>query len=173
MRRTFAVAAFLFACGGGGKTPVAPTTTSNAAPDAPGAPTSTRADAPVQIASGDFHTCALMGDAAVRCWGRNAEGELGDGTTENRSKPTPVKGVSNAKQIAMAAHSTCALLADGTVTCWGGGRIFGEDKQKDKMPPTPIKGIEGAVTIDGGGLLYCALTKAGAVKCWGDDTDLK
>lgn len=114
-----------------------------------------------------------MGDGSVRCWGRNAEGELGDGTTENRTKPVAVKGVSGAKHLAMAAHSTCALLGDGTVSCWGGGRAWGDEKQHDKMPPTAVKGIASAVTIDGGGLLYCALLKSGEVKCWGDEAGIR
>ena len=178
-----AIAALFVGCGNGGKAPTvaptstatttAPTTTTSAAdasaPAATAASPRTGADAPKQLSSGDFHTCALMGDATVRCWGRNTEGQLGDGTTENRSKPVSVKGIAGAKHLAMAAHSTCALLSDGTISCWGGGRAWGDEKQHDKMPPTSVKGIAKAIGVDGGGLLYCALLESGKVQCWGDE----
>lgn len=44
-----------------------------------------------QLAVGGDHTCAVLSDGTVKCWGYNAEGRLGDGTTTNRSSPTPVK----------------------------------------------------------------------------------
>src|SRR5271154_2162083 len=65
---------------------------------------------PPQIACGGFHTCQLVGDGTVTCWGRNAEGELGDGTTQNRTTPTRVAGITNATALALGHHSSCALL---------------------------------------------------------------
>ena len=130
-------------------------------------------DAPASVACGDFHSCAIMGDATVRCWGRNKEGEIGDLTTDNRTKPTKVIGVAGAKQLALAAHASCALLGDGTVTCWGGGNAWGDDKERDNVPPTPVKGIANAVELDAGGLLVCARLASGKVQCWGEDESAK
>lgn len=170
------------ACGGAPTKDAAVPGVSTAGPDAHGAPTSSgpgasgakpSSDAPIHIACGDFHSCALMGDGSVRCWGRNKEGELGDGTTENRSKPTKVIGVSGAKQLALTSHASCALLADGTVTCWGGGKAWGDDKERDNVMPTPVTGIANAVEIDAGGLLVCARLKSGKVQCWGEDDTAK
>jgi len=125
-----------------------------------------------QIACGDFHSCLLAADGTVTCWGRNAEGELGDGTTVNRSTPTAVVGVAHATQLALAHHASCALLQDGTVTCWGGGNAWNDGKPRDGVAPTPVLGIRDAVAIDAGGLLICAVLRSGAVSCWGDDATL-
>ncbi len=50
----------------------------------------------VQVAAGGIHTCALMSNGAVKCWGRNATHQLGDGTNIDRVTPTAVSGVSGA-----------------------------------------------------------------------------
>jgi alpha-tubulin suppressor-like RCC1 family protein len=127
--------------------------------------------APIHIAAGDFHTCALRGDGTVRCWGRNTEGQLGDGTSELRTTPVAVGGVSGATQLALGANSSCALLREGTIVCWGGGRAWGDGQTRSNVPPTPVAGIRGATQIDAGGLLTCAVLAGGKVRCWGDEGD--
>jgi alpha-tubulin suppressor-like RCC1 family protein len=71
------------------------------------------------VAAGGYHTCALLGDGTVRCWGSNYSGQLGDGTTTQRNTPATVSGLSGATAIAAGEYHTCALLGDGTVRCWG------------------------------------------------------
>ena len=73
----------------------------------------------VAIAAGSYHTCVLLGDGTARCWGVNADGQLGDGTTDQRLAPVAVSGLSNAVAIAGGQFHTCALLSDGTARCWG------------------------------------------------------
>jgi alpha-tubulin suppressor-like RCC1 family protein len=82
-----------------------------------------------QIDAGFAHTCALLEDRTVRCWGSNLSGQLGDGTTDARLNPVSVlaSGTAGASpvvlggvtQIAAGDSHTCALLEDGTVRCWG------------------------------------------------------
>jgi hypothetical protein len=62
---------------------------------------------------------ACTGLETLECWGRNDEGQLGDGTTSRRTVPTPVKGISNVVDVATGAVNTCAIVADGSVWCWG------------------------------------------------------
>ena len=62
--------------------------------------------------------CALLADGTARCWGRNNNGSVGDGTRETRFVPVPVCGLRDATAIA-AGDQTCALLRNGRVYCWG------------------------------------------------------
>ncbi|MDP7003380.1 MAG: hypothetical protein QF911_07450, partial [Candidatus Thalassarchaeaceae archaeon] len=76
----------------------------------------------VAISAGDAHTCALLDDGSVSCWGRNSWGQLGDGTTGDRDTPTPTSSLGanrTAVAISAGASHTCAILDDGSVSCWG------------------------------------------------------
>ena len=76
-----------------------------------------------QIATGNDHTCALISDGTVTCWGAGASGQLGTGNTNNSNIPVAVTGGAlenkTVTQIATGGEHTCALISDGTVTCWG------------------------------------------------------
>src|SRR5207245_9656737 len=72
------------------------------------------------VVTGGYHTCALLlGDGTMWCWGRNADGQLGDGTagtqcaqTTGRCSSTPVRagGITNPAAITARGYHTCALL---------------------------------------------------------------
>jgi alpha-tubulin suppressor-like RCC1 family protein len=76
----------------------------------------------LQVAAGDFHTCALLSTGGIKCWGNGAWGRLGYGTTATLSAP-PTATVdldgSTAFQIATGSNHTCALLSTGAARCWG------------------------------------------------------
>jgi alpha-tubulin suppressor-like RCC1 family protein len=75
------------------------------------------------LAAGSDHTCALIHDGTVRCWGKNDQGQLGDGTTTDATtEPVAVLDVKGAVQIAAGARHSCAHLWNGTVACWGDNR---------------------------------------------------
>ena len=91
------------------------------------------------IAAGRAHTCALRADGTVGCWGDNIEGQLGDGTTTNRSTPVTVSGLANVVAVAAGNHHTCALRADGTVRCWGSNSAgeLGDGYQNQALDACP------------------------------------
>lgn len=72
-----------------------------------------------QLAAGFRHTCALLSDGTVRCWGNNDDGQLGDGTITDRPRPVVVAGLSNVTAISAGQDHTCARRANGDLLCWG------------------------------------------------------
>jgi alpha-tubulin suppressor-like RCC1 family protein len=60
-----------------------------------------------------------MSGGAVKCWGDNGNGRLGDGTFINRRSPTDAPGLSGVTALAAGIEHTCALISGGAVKCWG------------------------------------------------------
>ena len=117
------------------------------------------------ISTGPWHTCALLADNTVKCWGRN-RGMLGDGTTvDYRTTPISVSGISTATAISLGpgfgVSTNCALLADNTVKCWG---WLG---QQLSTTPVSVSGISTATAISAGTHHSCALLADNTVKCLG------
>jgi alpha-tubulin suppressor-like RCC1 family protein len=81
----------------------------------------------VAVSAGHSQTCALLNDGSARCWGLNSGGEVGDGTTELRSRPTQVQGL-NLATVSISAGGTfeqffgCARSSDG-IQCWGENQV--------------------------------------------------
>ena len=102
----------------------------------------------VALSAGGEHTCAVITDGAVRCWGWNIYGQLGDGTTTDRWTPTAVSDLgSGVEAIAAGGYHTCALTAAGAVRCWGnnGGGRLGDGTTNVRWAPTWVTGLDHGV----------------------------
>jgi alpha-tubulin suppressor-like RCC1 family protein len=113
----------------------------------------------VAVAAGSTHTCALLSDGTIRCWGLSNVGQLGNGSAIIDPVTTPVMVSGITKAIAIAAHGshTCAVLDDGTVRCWGDGFQL----------PVTVSGIPDAIAVGAGWGHTCAVLSGGTLQCWG------
>jgi hypothetical protein len=120
---------------------------------------------------GRSHSCAVTTTQLVYCWGLNDWGQLGDGTTENRSVPTPVAGILRFAGISANGIHTCGRATDDQGYCWGDGRNgrLGDGTLEIRLVPTPIAGNFSWAQVSAGLNHSCGLTTAGGAYCWGNN----
>jgi len=128
----------------------------------------------IAVAAGSSHTVALRRDGTVWAWGQNEQGQLGDGTTRDRSTPVQVQGLTNAIAVAAGWDHTVALRRDGTVWAWGrnGEGQLGDGTTTDRLTPVQVQGLIDVVAIARGASHTLALRRDGTVGAWGSNYPL-
>lgn len=128
----------------------------------------------LQIDAGGRHTCAVLEDHTVACWGANHAGQLGDRTLKNRSAAVVVAGLTNVRKVVVGGPDisarSCALLEDETVKCWGGVNgfdVFSDGSNSNQLEPETVPGLSEVQDLALGSAHSCALIRGGVVKCWG------
>ncbi len=140
----------------------------------------------IAIDAGNQHTCALLANSTIRCWGFGNGGRLGLGTNDDiGDNETPAMlGVDiggTAAELAVGRAHTCVIRQDGALLCWGigdNGRLGSGNNDNLGDMPMELPGMllpvvvhdeptTRIVDVDGGGDHTCARLTGGRVRCWG------
>jgi alpha-tubulin suppressor-like RCC1 family protein len=124
-----------------------------------------------RVSAGTDHSCALLNDGSVKCWGGAAVGQLGLGSLNvNQNTPQPVPGLTDVVMISTGQFFTCAVVAVGTPLCWGINRDaqLGVGANANSGGPVTVFELSSAGSVAAGRGHACASqTVSGAVFCWG------
>jgi len=122
------------------------------------------------VGTGARHSCAVLADGQVRCWGFNELGQLGDGDMPNDSaSPSSVLGLVNAVSVVGSPWHTCAATKDGKAYCWGDNADgnLGVDDPLESDQPIAVPGVPNVAEVAVGDVHTCARTAGGHVLCFG------
>jgi alpha-tubulin suppressor-like RCC1 family protein len=127
------------------------------------------------IAAGLDHACAALGAGSVVCWGYNASGGLGDGTTTHRSTPTMVVDLAGAEDVSAGFDHSCARLTSGALKCWGtdqSGELGDTNTGVNSDNPVTVDSLPGSAAgnVGAGSAHTCALIASVGVYCWGSNS---
>ena len=124
----------------------------------------------VVLDAGRGHSCAVAVEGRAFCWGRNDQGQLGDGTLSDRRTPTAVLGGITFASITSGDFHTCGLTTVGQAYCWGlnqSGRL-GDGSQVRRLTPVAVSGGIAFASISAGGPNTCGIATDNRAYCWGE-----
>jgi alpha-tubulin suppressor-like RCC1 family protein len=129
-----------------------------------------------KLAVGAYHSCALTDEGHVACWGRGADGRLGDDSSTGSLSPKPVDLLQDVADLAAGADHTCAIVGtDRTLYCWGSnaaGQLGTPEGGTSSPVPVAVQGLDsprmtGVQQVATGYQHTCAILVDGSLLCWG------
>jgi alpha-tubulin suppressor-like RCC1 family protein len=128
-----------------------------------------------KLSVGYVHSCAILTNGALYCWGDNSENQAGQLDDHmNLSVPTRVEMASDWTAVSGGQGHTCGIRKPGTMWCWG-RNSDGEIGQGIGAPgrfaaPTRVGTFDDWDSVDLGQANVCGVRRDGTLWCWGDDT---
>jgi alpha-tubulin suppressor-like RCC1 family protein len=125
------------------------------------------------LSAGVDHSLSIRSGGEVWTWGVNSQGQLGDGTTIDRTAPVQVKGLSSITAVSAGGWHSLALRSDGTVWAWGRnneGQV-GDATFINRSTPVRVTSLSGIIAISAGRFHSLALKSDGTVWAWGENGD--
>ena len=123
----------------------------------------------IEVSAGNNFSLVLLSNGTIQGFGRNDYGQLGDGTTTQRTSQVTVSGINNAIAISAGTDYSMALLSDGTIKTWGINTYgqLGNNSTTNSLIPVNVSGINNAISISAGSNFSIALLNNNTVKVWG------
>ncbi|MCO4761822.1 MAG: hypothetical protein KC502_09975 [Myxococcales bacterium] len=122
------------------------------------------------LACGSWHSCAWIQGGKAYCWGKNLNGQLGNGGIANIAAAVQVIGLDQVSLVAPSRQNSCAIANGGKVYCWGKndvGQTTTKPTSKEVPTPTEVPLPTKMVSVAAGSYHGCAATTGGDVYCWG------
>jgi hypothetical protein len=124
----------------------------------------------LDVSAGDKHSCVVL-RGALKCWGDNTSGQLGDGSNTSRGSLAPVTGMdAGVSAVAAGRAHTCAIQS-GALYCWGANDSgqLGDNTNSSSNVPNPVTGMGAGVTAVAAGSAHTCAVQRGLLSCWGDN----
>lgn len=129
-----------------------------------------------QLDCGGYHSCVVLMNGTVRCWGNNQYGQLGNGrigVEESSWQPVDATGLADVVYVSAGVEHSCAVVGDapgeGEVWCWGNNDLgaLGDGTTTSSTVAVPVRNMLWATKVCAGGRHTCVLQSTGEVWCWG------
>jgi alpha-tubulin suppressor-like RCC1 family protein len=125
-----------------------------------------------QVAAGEGHTLAVRDPGTVLAWGKNTDGQLGDGTLDAHLIPLPVATLTGVTKVSAGLSHSLALKSNGTVWAWGDNSKgqLGNGTDTDRRRPVQVSILTGVTEIAAGNEFNLARRLDGTVWAWGSNS---
>lgn len=125
------------------------------------------------VSAGGFHACGVTTVGTAFCWGRNNNGQVGDGTTNDVNVPAAVAGNLRFASVSAGENHTCGVTTSKRAYCWGSNASgqLGAGNVPSSSVPVLVLGRHAFASVSAGGSHSCGVTSKGRAYCWGRNTE--